>query len=116
MEQSFWAGRWEEGMTGFHEGRVNPNLAKYFERVGAGSDAHVLVPLCGKAVDVMWLAERVGRVTGVEFVEQAVLEFFAAQDKGHGFGNGRPPATCSRLRFLVMPSAWSKSTIQPTTN
>ncbi len=45
-----------------------------------GTESHrVLVPLCGKTVDLMWLADRGHQVVGVEFVPQAADEFFAEQ-------------------------------------
>jgi thiopurine S-methyltransferase len=36
----------------------------------------VLVPLCGKSRDLLWLEERGLDVTGIEFVESAALDFF----------------------------------------
>src|SRR5690606_20164741 len=77
MEHSFWASRWQAGHVGFHLDQVNPNLPRHWERLvgGAGS---VLVPLCGKSLDLVWLAERGHLVRGVEFVQEAVEEFFTA--------------------------------------
>ncbi len=77
MENSSWSERWSAGKIGFHESRVNNNLVSHFSRLGAVKESHVLVPLCGKTVDLIWLAERVGHVTGIEFVETAVEQFFA---------------------------------------
>lgn len=37
----------------------------------------VLVPLCGKTLDMLWLAQRGHDVVGVELVEEAVEEFFS---------------------------------------
>jgi len=38
---------------------------------------NVFVPLCGKTLDLPWLAKRTKKVVGVELVSQAVEEFFA---------------------------------------
>lgn len=74
MEASFWQARWGAGQIGFHEGAPNRFLLRFGERLEpAGS---VLVPMCGKSVDLDALAQRGLRVTGVEWVEQAVLDYF----------------------------------------
>ena len=36
----------------------------------------ILVTMCGKSVDMIWLCERGFSVTGVELTEKAVKEFF----------------------------------------
>ena len=43
----------------------------------AVSEGRVLVPLCGKSLDLDWLAERGHEVVGVEFVQTAVDAYFA---------------------------------------
>lgn len=75
MEQEFWAERWSLGQINFHESAVNRNLTNHAERWGLGPDSVVLVPLCGKTVDMIWLAHRARRVIGVELIETAIQEF-----------------------------------------
>lgn len=90
MESSFWQSRWAENQIGFHEGRVNVHLERYFPRLVPGAGETVFVPLCGKTEDLAWLAARGHRVVGVEWVESAVRAFFeehqltptVTQDKG----------------------------------
>lgn len=78
MKQTDWASRWQDGRTGFHQSDVSDFLGKYAETVWGQADlGRVLVPLCGKSLDMVFLAERAAEVVGVEFVEQAVREFFA---------------------------------------
>ncbi len=77
MEPSFWIERWAEGRIGFHEGRPNAYLERHVERLGVAR--RVLVPLCGKAVDLAYLASRGHEVVGVELVEDAVRAFFDEQ-------------------------------------
>lgn len=77
MERSDWAERWDEGQIGFHQAATSHFLARHADRVwGAGPLGRVYVPLCGKTLDMVALAERATEVVGVEFVAQAVHEFF----------------------------------------
>lgn len=70
-----WHDRWREGRIGFHEGQPNAWLSQHLEVLGERQT--VLVPLCGKAVDLAFLAERGHRVVGVELVEDAVRSYFS---------------------------------------
>lgn len=72
---SFWFDRWRDGQIGFHEGRPNALLAAHVDVLGA--PRRVLVPLCGKAEDLAFLASRGHAVIGCELVEDAVAAFFA---------------------------------------
>ena len=76
MDQRFWEQRWAEGATAFHRGAVSPALERN-ARTYFPSGSKVLVPLCGKTLDLAWLAAQGFEVHGVEFVEQAAREFFA---------------------------------------
>ena len=51
----------------------------------------MLVPLCGKSVDLWWLAERGHQVVGVELAEQAVCAFFAERGVEPNRCGGSPP-------------------------
>lgn len=77
MEPEFWNERWKAGQIAFHEGRPNDLLEGHLDVLG--DDRRVLVPLCGKAVDLAFLAARGHQVVGVELVEDAVAAFFAEQ-------------------------------------
>jgi thiopurine S-methyltransferase len=60
---------------------VNPHLQKYGDILVPDSESNrVFVPLCGKSVDMAYLAstERVSRVVGIDIIKQAAEEF--AQD------------------------------------
>jgi thiopurine S-methyltransferase len=74
MDPTFWAKRWAEGRIGFHEGRPNHYLQAHARRLAA--KGRVLVPLCGKAEDLAYLAHLGHEVVGVEVVEDAVRAFF----------------------------------------
>lgn len=75
MDHDFWHQRWEQGQIGFHEGEANQHLMSHSAHLGFGK--RVLVPLCGKAVDLTYLAAFGHQVVGVELVESAVKDFFA---------------------------------------
>ena len=77
METHFWLERWREGRTHFHLSRVTPLLEKYWPSLSLPSGSRVLVPLCGKSLDMIWLSEQGHQVLGVELSPLAVEQFFA---------------------------------------
>ena len=77
MEHDFWHERWKEGQIGFHQDRVNSYLTRHFARTGAQSGGTVLVTLCGKSLDMLWLHEQGFDVVGVEISPLAVEAFFS---------------------------------------
>ncbi|MGB5488498.1 MAG: thiopurine S-methyltransferase [Lysobacterales bacterium] len=70
-----WLSRWQSGQTGWHETAGNSALRKFWPRLKTGS--RVLVPLCGKSLDLLWLAQQGCDVTGVELSEIAARAFFS---------------------------------------
>jgi thiopurine S-methyltransferase len=75
VEHSFWTDRWHRGQISFHTGAVHPHLVAHAAKLAPGP-ARVLVPLCGKSLDLLWLRDQGHQVVGVEFVEQAARAFF----------------------------------------
>lgn len=57
-----------------------PGLKKHWANLNISDESVVLVPLCGKSVDLIWLSEHVKKVVGVEVSEKAIQEFFAGQN------------------------------------
>lgn len=85
-----WLTRWQEGRIGWHEAAGNAALHAYWPALPAGS--RVLVPLCGKSLDLKWLADRDLDVTGVEMSALAIEAFFDEQQleyARHGGPQGR---------------------------
>jgi thiopurine S-methyltransferase len=80
MEPKFWQERWARNQIGFHLPEVNPYLQRHWPQLALAQGAQVLVPLCGKSLDLMWLASHGLRVLGVELSEQAVKAFFSEQN------------------------------------
>ena len=58
MEKDFWLERWELEQTGFHQNETNPYLQQYWQQMDNASQ--VFVPLCGKSLDMLWLAKQGG--------------------------------------------------------
>ena len=79
MEPDFWRQRWRDNQIGFHQEQVTPLLEQYWPHTGVAAGARVFVPLCGKTLDMPWLAARGHRVLGVELSQMAVDQFFAEQ-------------------------------------
>ncbi|KER86432.1 thiopurine S-methyltransferase [Xanthomonas arboricola pv. celebensis] len=77
MDTDFWLQRWQNGQTGFHQDQVMPLLQKHWPALQLPKAARVLVPLCGKTLDLHWLAAQGHRVLGVEISPLAVTQFFA---------------------------------------
>ncbi|QNG99074.1 thiopurine S-methyltransferase [Pseudomonas sediminis] len=80
MHEAFWQERWARSQIGFHQEKVNGYLRRHWARLGLTEQAAVLVPLCGKSLDLAWLAEQGHTVIGVELAERAVEDFFAERD------------------------------------
>jgi thiopurine S-methyltransferase len=77
MDSKFWLERWQANEIAFHEPEGNAGLPKLWPRLGIDPKAKVFVPLCGKSVDLLWLAAQGHRVVGVELSQVAVDAFFA---------------------------------------
>lgn len=76
MEPEFWHKRWSTNQIGFHLPEVNPYLPRFWPRLGLERGSRVLVPLCGKTLDLLWLAHQGYPVLGVELSEKAITDFF----------------------------------------
>lgn len=62
---------------GFHLEDVNPLLIRFWSDLAPKRSQKVLVPLCGKSEDLIWLANQHDSVQGVELSQIAVRSFFA---------------------------------------
>ena len=80
MNPEFWQTRWQEKRIGFNQSQVNPLLMKCFSHLNVPAGGRVFVPLCGKSIDMAWLAAQGYNVVGIELVETAVQEFFTEQN------------------------------------
>jgi thiopurine S-methyltransferase len=76
MDADFWLARWQNNELGFQLDEVHPLLKQCLPQV---LDEHkrILVPLCGKSLDMCYLATFLP-VTGVELSQIACDDFFSA--------------------------------------
>ena len=72
----FWQNRWQSQKIGWHREIYNDLLLKHWPEINASGNSSVLVPLCGKSLDMLWLAKQGHSVVGLEMVQQAVETFF----------------------------------------
>ena len=75
-----WRQRWQEGRIGFHLSETHPALLAHWEALAVPRDAKVLVPLCGKSLDMRWLSALGHPVLGVELAPEAVRQFIAQRE------------------------------------
>ena len=76
MRSDFWLNVWENGQLNFHNSKTNPFLMKFWPQLGLKDGDPAFVPLCGKSVDMVWLAEQMHPVIGVELSSLAAEAFF----------------------------------------
>jgi len=82
VQPDFWHERWRSGQIGFHQPGPHPCLERWWPSLAVAPAARVYVPLCGKSLDMVWLAVRGYRVVGSELSPLAVQEFFGEQPGG----------------------------------
>ena len=76
MEPDFWIEGWQQGRTGFDQDEPHRWLSEHWATLRTATDATVFVPLAGKTVDMVWLAEQGHKIIGVELSQLAVDGFF----------------------------------------
>jgi len=80
MDETFWRQRWQTQRIAFHQQEANPLHTEHLEALSLATGSRVFVPLCGKTRDMAWLLAQGYRVVGVEWVEDAVEQFFEEMD------------------------------------
>ena len=91
MQISYWESRWQKNNIGFHNPEINAYLLEFAPISIPKNTKKVLVPLCGKTKDLVWLRNQGYEVIGVEAIPLACESFFLEQEipfelkKSHGF-------------------------------
>jgi thiopurine S-methyltransferase len=93
-----WLERWQIGRIGWHEADGNRSLHKYWEASGR----RVLVPLCGKSRDLLWLAGEGNEVVGVELSEIAAKAFFEESGVAYSRVDGELPSYVADDRSITI--------------
>lgn len=76
MENEFWRGCWQDNRIFFHQNQVQPYLKKYWKLLNLAEGEQCFVPLCGKTLDMLFLAEQGLSILGVELSPIAIQDFF----------------------------------------
>lgn len=75
-DNELWQQSWRDDDIAFHQQTVNPLLVKFWPNLRLTVEDRVFVPLCGKSLDLLWLANQGHKVIGVELSPLAVRAFF----------------------------------------
>lgn len=75
MEAGFWHQMWQKGRVGFHQSEINAFLQRHWQHLTLSGQEGVLVPLCGKSLDMLWLQQLGHSILGVELSQKALDEF-----------------------------------------
>lgn len=86
MNLDFWHDKWERMEIGFHLNEVNRLLMKFWPEMPVSAGETVLVPLCGKTLDLIWLRRQGYGVVGIELSEIALDALAAEFSRELGIG------------------------------
>ncbi|MBW01284.1 Thiopurine S-methyltransferase, partial [Eschrichtius robustus] len=76
-----WQEKWVNHKIAFHQEQGHQLLKKHLDTFLKGEkQLRVFFPLCGKAVEMKWFADRGHSVVGVEISELGIREFFTEQN------------------------------------
>jgi thiopurine S-methyltransferase len=75
-DNALWQQCWRDNNTDFHQTTANSALIRFWSALGLAPDDRIFVPLCGKSLDLLWLAAQGHSVIGVELSPIAVRAFF----------------------------------------
>ena len=77
MSNQRWKAKWKADDIAFHQHKIHPHLIRFWPQLALPVGATVLVPLCGKSLDLGWLHQQGHRVIGVELSHIAIAAYFA---------------------------------------
>ncbi|XP_075441734.1 thiopurine S-methyltransferase [Ascaphus truei] len=84
LTEEDWKQKWENKNTGFHQVKIHKLLSEFLDTMlNNRKQLKIFFPLCGKAVDMKWLADMGHNVVGAEFSETAIKGFFEEQNISH---------------------------------
>mmetsp|Transcript_8387 Transcript_8387/g.14100 ORF Transcript_8387/g.14100 Transcript_8387/m.14100 type:complete len:296 (+) Transcript_8387:58-945(+) len=108
-----WHTKWESGQLGWHKTKPHDILRRFMDDMLGPKDSgpmRVLFPLCGKSVDLGYLARRGHDVVGVEGIPRAIDELLDdyGEELAPGASKGKP---LPRLR-VGLPG-WAQQVAAP---
>ena len=97
MDKEFWFTRWQKNEIGFHMTDPHHLLPKLFPLLQTRPKDTILVPLCGKSPDLVWLYEQGLNIVGIELSRIAVEAFFSENDlSGEWTTEAGMPCCCAK--------------------
>lgn len=75
-DNALWQQCWSDQCIDFHQVLVNQLLTRFWPSLNLATGSRVFVPLCGKSLDLIWLASQGHEVVGVELSPIAAQAFF----------------------------------------
>jgi len=90
MRHEDWLQRWREDRTPFHSSEVNRWLVDFAGRLTGNRPRRILVPLCGKSLDMGWLLDRGHEVVGVELAKKALASFHQENRRDYDVSDEAP--------------------------
>ncbi|CAM2961639.1 thiopurine S-methyltransferase [Legionella worsleiensis] len=76
MDKDYWHQKWQSKSIGFHQAQPNKLMQRYISSLQLAPGACVFVPLCGKSIDMIWLAAQGYQIIGNELDNNACSDFF----------------------------------------
>ncbi len=76
MEHEFWHNKWKANEIGFHKDETNAFLKDNLQSLALSPETTILVPLCGKTLDIAYLLSLGHKVVAAELNESAVIQLF----------------------------------------
>jgi thiopurine S-methyltransferase len=72
-----WQQKWESDTPKWHKDHVHEMLQKHYDYLSGGmSSCSIYVPMCGKTLDMKWLAELGHNVVGCDVIEKSAELFY----------------------------------------
>ena len=99
MSNQDWRDSWQRNEIEFHQHDGSAHLRRCWPALEFPAGSRILVPLCGKSLDLLWLAAQGHAVMGVELSPIAITAFFRE--------SGLIPTRSREGRFTV----WRHGTI-----
>merc|ERR550534_534683 len=77
MTAEDWNTSWKNNReAGWHMDGVNPSLLNHLDKLIKKENSTVFIPMCGKSVDMKFLADKGHTIVGVEYSTLGVEGFF----------------------------------------
>ncbi len=92
-DNNFWLKVWENNDIPFHQDDVKSELIDFFPLLNLQKNSNILIPLCGKSKDLLWLSEQGHQIIGIEISPIACENFFTE--------NNIQPSVIKKPSYLI---------------